>query len=138
MTIRWAVHVNRPPGEVFDALDSDAGRAGFWAESADERDNTICFVFINGTRHQARVLSRLRPHQWTIEYFGGRCSFRLEDDGRGGTDVRLEHEVTAEAFAEVSAGWLNVLLPMKVWIQHGIDIRNHDPARSWDQGFVDQ
>lgn len=70
--------------------------------------------------------------------FRRRCTFLLESDGHGGTDVTLEHDVSSAEFAEVSAGWLNVLLPMKAWVHHGIDLRNHDPRRTWDQGFVDQ
>ena len=48
------------------------------------------------------------------------------------------HLVAAAEHAEVSAGWLNVLLPMKAWLQYGIDLRNHDPERTWDDGVVDQ
>lgn len=138
MEIRWRVHIARPPEVVFAALDSADGRARFWAESADEQENEIHFVFINGVEHRARVLRRQRPVEWVIEYFGGRCTFRLDPDGSGGTDLTLTHEVAAEEFTEVSAGWLNVLLPLKAWVQFGIDLRNHDPKRTWDLGYVDQ
>lgn len=138
MLVRWAIHVKRPPAAVFAALDSAADRARFWAESAEEHDGEIHFVFINGTNHRARVALKQPPDEWAIDYFGGRATFRLVPDGDGGTDVWLTHVVSAEEYAEVSAGWLNVLLPLKAWIQHGIDLRNHDPARSWDHGFVDQ
>ncbi|MBV7255937.1 hypothetical protein KCG44_03970 [Pacificimonas sp. WHA3] len=33
-------------------------------------------------------------------------------------------------------GWLNVLPPLKAAVDFGIDLRNHDAARSWGQGFV--
>ena len=138
MTIRWAIHVTRPAAEVFAALDSAEGRESFWAESAEERHGEIHFVFINGVRHDARVLAKQPPHEWSIEYFGGRATFRLLPDGKGGTDVWLTHEVAADEYPEVSAGWLNVLLPLKAWVQHRIDLRNHDPMRTWDHGFVDQ
>lgn len=138
MEIRWKVHIARPPEAVFDAIASDAGRARFWAESADERDGAIHFVFVNGVRHRARLLHSQPPTEWSIEYFGGRCTFRLDPDGRGGTDLTLTHDVAPDEFAEVSAGWLNVLLPLKAWIQFGIDLRNHDARRTWDQGYVDQ
>jgi hypothetical protein len=59
-------------------------------------------------------------------------------DGKGGTDVWLTHLTSAADHAETAAGWLNVLLPLKAWLQHGIDLRNHDPERTWDHGFVDQ
>jgi len=136
--IRWAIHVTRPPADVFAGLDSAAERARFWAESAEEIDGEIHFVFINGLRHRARVLRKQPPHEWSIEYFGAPATFRLVPDGRGGTDVWLTQLVSAAEHAEVSAGWLNVLLPMKAWLQYGIDLRNHDPERTWDHGFVDQ
>ena len=46
--IVWRLHLNAPPAEVFDALDSDDGRAGFWADSAVEADDVIGFEFANG------------------------------------------------------------------------------------------
>ncbi len=39
---------------------------------------------------------------------------------------------------EASARWLNVLLPLKAFVDHGVDLRSHDPTRTWDDGYVDQ
>ena len=51
----------------------------------------------------------------------------------------LTHEgVATDEWNEVHAGWLNVLFPLKGWVAHGIDLRNHDAERSWDQGYADQ
>lgn len=138
MEIKWSLHVERTPEEVYEILDSSLGRSRFWAESAEERSGEIQFVFINGVTHTARILERRPPTEWSIDYFGGKCTFRLLPDGQGGTDVRVTHEYPATDFHEVSAGWLNVLLPLKAWAQFGIDLRNHDPDRTWDQGYVDQ
>ena len=46
--IRWKLYVPASPTRVFDALNTDDGRASFWAESAVERDGYIHFEFING------------------------------------------------------------------------------------------
>lgn len=137
-TIQWAVHLKCSPDTVYAALDSADARARFWAESADEHDGVIRFLFINGLRHDARIIRKQPPVEWSIEYFGGRCTFALTDDTQGGTDLTLTHDVGLDEWAEVSAGWLNVLLPLKAWVQHGIDLRNHDPQRTWDHGYVDQ
>lgn len=137
--IRWRMHLPVPPQAVFEALDSDAGRASFWAESGVERDGAIEFRFINGFSCRSRLLERRPPHLWSLDYLGGPVRFELADDGRGGTDLLLTHEgVAAEEWNEVHAGWLNVLFPLKAWLAHGVDLRNHDPERSWDQGFADQ
>jgi uncharacterized protein YndB with AHSA1/START domain len=137
--IRWRMHLPVSPEEVYAALDSDAGRAGFWAESAVERKGGIEFRFVDGSVHAARVLERVPPRVWALEYFGSPARFELAPDGTGGTDLWLVHEgVAAEEWNEVHAGWLNVLFPLKAWLAHGVDLRNHDPERTWEHGYADQ
>jgi uncharacterized protein YndB with AHSA1/START domain len=77
--IRWRMHLPAPPERVYAALDSDEGRASFWAESAVETAGQIEFRFINGYGCRSHVLERQRPH-----------------------------------------------------------LRNHDPRRTWDDGYADQ
>ena len=137
--IRWRLHIPVPPEDVFEALDSGEGRASFWAESASEVDGHIEFQFINGEACRSKVLERRRPRVFTIDYMGGPARFELNGDGKGGTDLLLTHEGAGpEEWSEVHAGWLNVLFPLKAWVTHRIDLRNHDPERSWDLGYADQ
>lgn len=137
--IRWRMHIPAAPEKVWAALDTDAGRAAFWAESAPERDGAVHFSFINSYQCASRVLERRAPALWVIDYIGGPARFELRPDGRGGTDLSLTHEgIRADEWNEVHAGWLNVLFPLKAWVAHGIDLRNHDGQRSWDQGYADQ
>jgi uncharacterized protein YndB with AHSA1/START domain len=133
------MHIPASPEEVFAALDSDQGRATFWAESAVEVDAHIEFQFINGYACRSKVLERRPPHVLSIDYFGGPARFELTADTMGGTDLLLTHDgVGAEEWNEVHAGWLNVLFPLKASVVHGVDLRNHDPERSWDHGYADQ
>ena len=137
--IRWRMHIAVDPVRVFAALDSDEGRAAFWAEAATENDGHIDFKFINGYEYQSRVLRRESPNLFEIEYFGGVARFELEPDGVGGTELLLTHEnMGNDGWNEVHAGWLNVLFPLKAWLLHSVDLRNHDPKRSWNQGYADQ
>ena len=137
--IRWRVHIPASVEKVFATLDTSEGRASFWAESATEVDGYIDFRFINGEGYRSKVLDRRPPRLLCIDYFGGLVRFELTVDGKQGTDLLLTHDgVAAEEWSEVHAGWLNVLFPLKAWVVHGIDLRNHDPARSWQQGYADQ
>jgi uncharacterized protein YndB with AHSA1/START domain len=137
--IRWRIHFPVPPERVYAALDSNEGRAAFWAESAIEQDGAIDFRFIMGYQTTSPILTR-RPHSlWAIDYMGGEARFELTPDDAGGTDLLLTHyNVPLNEWNEVHAAWLNVLFPLKVWVVYGIDIRNHDPLRSWNQGYADQ
>jgi hypothetical protein len=38
---------------------------------------------------------------------------------------------------EVIAGWVSVQLALKAAVDFGVDLRTHDPARSWDQGYAE-
>ena len=137
--IRWRMHLPAPPERVYAALDSDEGRASFWAESAVETAGQIEFRFINGYSCRSQVLERQRPHLLVMHYIGGLVRFELSPDGTGGTDLLLTHEgVASDEWCEVHAGWLNVLFPLKAWLAHGVDLRNHDPRRTWDDGYADQ
>ncbi len=79
------------------------------------------------------------PGLFEFRYFGALVSITLVDDGNGGTDLTLQSSGLSQTeFEEVSAGWLSVLLPLKARADFGVDLRNHDPARTWLQRYGDQ
>ena len=79
------------------------------------------------------------PSLFAFTYFHSTVTIELESDGKGGTDLTLTNaEVPQAEYEEVCAGWLNVLLPLKAAADFGVDLRNHDPTRTWRQGYVDQ
>lgn len=124
---------------MFAALDTDSERAAFWGESAVEDRGIVRFEFINGMRYEGRILERERPRLWAVDYFSSTARFTIEPGADGGTDLTLANSgVDPRDRAEVTAGWLNVLLPMKAWVDFGVDLRSHDPSRTWDRGYVDQ
>lgn len=137
--VHWRMHIRVPPADVFRALDSDAGRASFWAESAVETDGNIDFRFINGKQWRAHILDRDSPSLFAIDYLGGPARFELRPDGAGGTDLEvIQEDLDPDEWAEAHAGWLNVLFPLKAWLTFGVDLRNHDADRTWDNGYADQ
>jgi uncharacterized protein YndB with AHSA1/START domain len=131
--LRWRIHLPSSPEAVYELLSTDEGRAQFWAESAVERDGAIEFTFPNGMQSRAAVLAAEPPSRFAVDYFGSRTTFELEPDGDSGTDLTL----SGEGDAEVLAGWVSVLLALKAAADFGIDLRNHDPGRTWWQGYCD-
>jgi uncharacterized protein YndB with AHSA1/START domain len=137
--IEWRLHLRAPPAEVFTTLTQPERMQQFWVESAEVHEGTVEMVFPNGVRQRCRMLERTAPRRFTLEYFGGSiASFELTEDGAGGTDLRLAvTNVAPELWNEDNAGWVSVLLCLKAAVDHGVDLRNHDPARTWDQDYVD-
>lgn len=136
--IEWKVHLSSPPPKVYRFISSETGREQFWAESAVENDGVIHFVFPNGVEFQSEIREASPHDQFILEYFGGTATFELNPTVDGGTDLTLHHESLDQAdFQDTNAGWVSVLLSLKAAVDHGIDLRNHDPNRTWDEGFAD-
>ena len=137
-TIRRKMHFASPPEKVFNALATGSGRASYWAESAPERNGQITFHILNYEPFSGRVLRCERLQVFALEYFGTIVEFTLEGDGGGGTDLSLlAAQVDESIRMEMVAGWVSVLMAMKAAVDHGVDLRNHDPSRSWVQGYAD-
>jgi uncharacterized protein YndB with AHSA1/START domain len=132
--IRWRLHLASPPNDVHVLLSTDEGRARFWAESAVEQDGVIGFRFPNGEIYHGPVLASEPTALFEVDYFGAPARFELEPDGSGGTDLTLTHD---HDHPDTRPGWISVLMALKAAADFGVDLRSHDPARTWDQGFVD-
>jgi len=137
--IRWKLHLNSSPQHVYEQLSTDKGRARFWAESAVEKDGIIHFVFPNQAEWKGKILEISRPSKFKVEYYGGSITtFELVADDSGGTDLTLTDQgVPEEDRTEVIAGWVSILMALKASMDFGVDLRNHDPRRTWDEGYVE-
>jgi uncharacterized protein YndB with AHSA1/START domain len=138
-TINWKVHLRAAPEVVYQCVTTDEGRATFWADEAPEENGVIRFSLPNGKTLASKVLRAEDPHVFECRHFNGSVvTFEFQDDGRGGTDLHLqERGWTQDGSVENWAGWVSVLLALKAAVDHGVDLRNHDLQRTWDQGFVD-
>lgn len=138
-TIAWRLHLRSSPAAVYDLLATDAGRARFWAEEAIERDGAIDFVFPGGQRWRGAILVAEPARRFSVRYYGDSITtFTLTDDGDGGAELHItDTGVAPEYRTEVIAGWVSVLMALKAAADYGVDLRNHDPARSWEQGYVE-
>ena len=137
--IQWNLHLRSSPEMVYETLSTDRGRASFWAESAVEKDGIIHFIFPNQSEWNGKILEEVPSRKFKVEYYGGSITtFELETDGAGGTDLTLTDQGVPQADrTEVIAGWVSVLLALKASVDFGVDLRNHDPKRCWDEGFVE-
>lgn len=137
--IRWRLHLASPPPKVYAMLATSEGRARFWAESAVEHAGAIDFFFPNRVTWRGEILRADPPRHYAIRYYGGSLTtFELNEDGQGGTDLTLTDAHVPEVDrTEVIAGWASVLMALKAAVDFGVDVRNHDPQRTWDAGYVE-
>jgi uncharacterized protein YndB with AHSA1/START domain len=137
--IRWRLYLKSPITRVFQALSTDAGRASFWAESAMEINGVIHFVFPNQMTWDGLILESIPPQKFSVRYYGNSTTtFTLREEGEGGTILTLtDAGVPILDRTEVIAGWVSVLMNLKAVVEFGVDLRNHDVTRQWDNNFVE-
>ena len=137
--IRWKLHLKSLPEVIHEKLSTDEGRASFWAESAVEQDGMIHFVFPNQAEWKGKILKNVPPERFQVEYYGGTiATFELNPDSSGGTDLMLTDQgIPENDRSEVMAGWVSVLMALKASVDFGIDLRNHNPRWTWDEGYVE-
>ena len=137
--ITMRIHLISSPDKVFEFLSTAVGREAFWADSAKEHDGVIHFHFSNGMEHKGKIVESIPQHRYSVEYFGGsKATFELLAVAGGGTDLILtESEINEEWLADHKAGWITVLLTLKAAVDFSVDLRNSDPHRSWQNGYVD-
>ena len=137
--IEWRVHFSSPRQRVFDLWTEDEGRELFWAERSTARDGGFELAFVNGQTVSVEVVEASAPEHFVFRYFGGSgVTLLFEATSDGGCDLHLREEgVPPSGHLENFAGWVSVLLACKAAADFGIDLRSHDPERSWGRRFVD-
>lgn len=137
--IEWRVHLKSSPETAFDLWMTDEGRARFWAERSTGTTSGFALHFVNGQSLDVELGEVVRPHRLVFRYFrGSKVTVTFADDGQGGCDLHLvERDVPVAEHLENYAGWVSVLLAFKAAVDFGVDLRSHDPGRSWDRRFLD-
>jgi uncharacterized protein YndB with AHSA1/START domain len=137
----WKLHLTSPPEQVYATIATDEGRAKFWPETSVERDGLMTFTFLSEPKpFTFKVVEKSPSYRFVCHYFGDTTvTFELQSDGRGGTDLMLTETgfPTEMHRQENETGWISVLMNLKAVVDFGVDLRNHDSARTWAQGYCD-
>lgn len=136
--IRYRLRLAASAEKVYELLATDDGRAGFWAERTEQKDDEIVFYFPDGEKLISRVLESSPPHRLSLTYFNGSIvTFDVHEQSTGTEVQLLETNLTPSDESQNRAGWVSVLMNLKAQADHGIDLRNHSPNYVWSKGYVD-
>jgi uncharacterized protein YndB with AHSA1/START domain len=137
--IEWRLHLKSSPAAVFDFWATDRGRELFWSERSAAGPSGFTLHFVNGQNFDVELVESRSAELFAFRYFGGSSvTISLAPDGSGGCDLHLiEEQIPPAEYSENRAGWVSVLLALKAAADFGVDLRGHDPERSWDQGYAD-
>ncbi len=138
--VSWRLHLKSPPEKAFMLWTTDEGRIKFWVELSESNEKEFQLTFINGETVTCRIIKTFPYESFDFTYFEGTTvQLKFEKTPDGGTDFKLTESgyKTLEHRNLHYAGWLNVLFPFKAMCDYGIDLRNHDRTRTWEEGFAD-
>ncbi len=137
-TITWKLNLKSDPNLVFKLLTTSNGRSKFWCENTAKKGNLIHFLFPNGQTYDSQIIETIPNKEFHLDYFNSLVKFILIPSENGGTDLTLINENVSESdFSEINAGWISVLMNLKAIADFQCDLRNHDPKKTWDQGYAD-
>jgi uncharacterized protein YndB with AHSA1/START domain len=136
--ILWRLHLAASPQSVYAAWLDPAQHPRYLCERSTRTKRGFRLEFIDGTIEECALEREEPPRRIVLRYFGSRVEVTVEPTDDGSDLTLWVTEVPATDWIEVHAGWLNVLLPFKAHIDHGIDLRNHDTRRTWREHYVDQ
>ena len=136
--VQWCVHFHSSADTVYEYLSSADKRKLYWAESAEEQNGVIKYRFLNGIEDDGRILEKSPGRLFRVEYFGAEVTFEIEPCEPDGCDMSVTAKnVEEHERCELIAGWVSWLMAMKGAVDFGVDLRNHDPGRTWADGFAD-
>ena len=136
--IEWKVHFASTIEKVYEFLTTDEGRGKFWAEETTEQDGFVEFRILNYPKYRAKIIEKSPQKIFKLEYFGTDVSFELKETDDNGTDLHLTALTANENVKQaMTAGWVSVLMAMKAAVDFGVDLRNHNLERVWENGYLD-
>ena len=137
--IVWRLSLSSSPEDVFELLDTDAGRERFWAVRSTARESGFELEFPGGLATRVEVVERDPPTRLALRYFGSDVELLLAEREDGGCLLEVRCRCTdPAAWVETHPGWVSWLLVLKAAADHGVDLRNGSPERAWPQRYVDQ
>jgi uncharacterized protein YndB with AHSA1/START domain len=144
-TLRIAIRAT--PARVFKAWTHDQTVSRWFTEKTliePRRQGRIYFEWLAGDKLEAKVISIVKNRSFTFPFGdqGERVTVKFRKDGKGCIcELRQYHMATNEKskwemHRGCIQGWTFFLANLKAYLEHGIDLRDHNPKQSYRQDFV--
>lgn len=144
---RLKIEIAAPPRRVFDAW-TRRELVSKWFPVAGviepRKGGQIALTFLGGDTHDDKVTAARRPSllQFPFGKRGEQVRITFKKV-RGGTCCELhQFNMATTPIAKIQMhmgcqqGWTFFLTNLKAFLEHGLDMRSHDPRKSYRQGYV--
>ena len=142
------IEISATPDEVFRAwTEGDQLRRWFptGAETEPKKGGRIYLQFLDPKdRGEFSFTEFRRPNlvSFTFGNRGEKVRVRIRKSGAGAVceleqfDMKTTPKEKVQMHMGCKTGWVFFLTNLKAWLEHGIDLRSHDPKKSYRQSYV--
>lgn len=140
------VFIKKPVARVFAAWTDDRQIVRWFPEKAEiepRKGGIVRWEWLAGDKLDKQILVCQRNRQFDFPFGdkGEMVSVRFRAV-KGGTICSLTQSGMKNTpqgrvmYTGCMQGWTFFLTNLKSWLEHGIDLRSHDPKRSYRQNYV--
>ncbi len=141
------IEVNRPVSTLFKAW-TDGKLISKWftvkAVIEPKRNGRIYFEWLAGDKMEARVVSIVKNKSFTFPFGskGERVTVKFKKEGKGTIcelhqyNMQLTPQSKWNMHRGCIQGWTFFLVNLKSYLEHEIDLRSHNPKKSYRQDFI--
>jgi uncharacterized protein YndB with AHSA1/START domain len=144
---KMRIFINKPVSKVFDAWTNDKIVSEWFTEKTviePRKDGRIYFEWTAGDNMEAKVVSISKNRLFTFPFGnkGERVTVRFKKAGKGCVCELRQYNMKTGPQSKwymhkgCATGWTFFLTNLKAYLEHGIDLRGHDPKRSYRQDFI--
>ncbi|MEW5794736.1 MAG: SRPBCC domain-containing protein [Candidatus Zixiibacteriota bacterium] len=114
------------------------------AEMEPRRNGRLQWEWLAGDKLDARIIDIKKPGKFVFPFGskGEKVAVTIRKQRRGSLVELHQYDMKASPRDRVQMhlgcreGWAFFLSNLKAFLEHGVDLRSHDPAKSYRQGFV--
>lgn len=141
------IFINKPVSKVFNAWTDDRIVSRWFTEKTiiePRKNGRIYFEWLAGDKMDDKIISISKNRRFTFPFgrHGERVAVSFKKDGRGTICELRQFNMKTTPKARWTMhrgciqGWTFFLANLKSYLEYGIDLRSHDPARSYKQDYV--
>jgi uncharacterized protein YndB with AHSA1/START domain len=142
------IEIKAPPSKVFKSW-TDAAEIVRWftvkAVIEPRKGGRLYFEWLAGDKLDTRIVRIRKPSLLVFPFGGGKeeVSVKIRKSGRVSLVELHQYGMKTTPTQKVSmhlgcqVGWTFFLANLKAWLEHGIDLRSHNPKKSYKQGYID-
>ena len=144
---RQKIEIEVPPGKVFEAWTDQELITRWFVTAAviePKKNGRLNFEWLGGDKLDTRIIQIRRPNLLVFPFGsnGEKVAIRIRKIATGSLVELHQYDMKTTPKYRISMhmgcreGWAFFMANLKAFLEYGIDLRSHNPRRSYRQGYL--